>query len=415
MRDTPTMKAVRTQILRATPLVGAVALSSSATTQAADKTNIVFILTGNLGCGEFGCCGGGGGLARRKVTLGEALSDAGDANDRCGKWRLGSREGRLAHNHEFDAWHGIRRTTDETRWPSSPGWSPAIMSAELSTEGKKGEQRRELPIDDVHERGLMGAEITQRSVGFIEREAKFAKPFFAYVALAQPHLPTEPNPSFAGNTSSSDWADMLAEMAASVDQILDAVDKVGARDNTISIFTSDIGPEFFSPWDGWAGPWREPYFTAWQGGIGVPFLIRWPGKIAAVRVSHEMAHGVDRFATLAKFDGTHGPAERPMDRLNQSDFLLGKTESSPRAGFPIIGAERLRAVKWRHWKRQSMRQHHLFDKQVKRPAPTIHSLYTDPREEKPTADPWGRGSDSENRGRVPCTHEKQSAHLNGHT
>jgi len=98
--------------------------------------------------------------------------------------------------------------------------------------------------------------------GVLEREAKSGRPFFAYVALTQPHLPTLPNPAFVGKTGNGDWADMLAEMDANVGQILDAVDKAGVRDNTIFIFTSDNGAEFFRPWDGWAGPWRGAYFTA---------------------------------------------------------------------------------------------------------------------------------------------------------
>jgi len=111
-----------------------------------------------------------------------------------------------------------------------------------------------LAIYDVVQRRLIDAEITRRSVAFIERQAKSGRPFFAYVALTQPHLPTLPNPAFAGKTGNGDWADMLAEMDANVGQVLDAVDTAGVRDNTIVIFTSDNGAEFLRPWDGWAGP-----------------------------------------------------------------------------------------------------------------------------------------------------------------
>jgi arylsulfatase len=262
------------------------------------------------------------------------------------------------------------------------------MPPEQMMEGKKGEKSRELGVYDVVQRRLIDAEITKRSVAFIERGAKSGKPFFAYVALTQPHLPTLPNPAFAGMTGNGDWADMLAEMDANVGRILDAVDKAGVRDNTIFIFTSDNGAEFLKPWDGWAGPWRGAYFTALEGGIRVPFLIRWPGKIAAERVSNEIVHGVDMFATLAKFSGAKVPTDRPIDSIDQTDFFLGKTEKSAREGFPIWGAERLQAVKWRNWKLHFMRQDTMFDPPVKNPTPTIFNLYTDPREEKPTVDSW---------------------------
>jgi arylsulfatase len=205
---------------------------------------------------------------------------------------------------------------------------------------QEGREEPRVEIYNVEQRRLIDAEITRRSVAFIEKQAKSGKPFFAYVALTQPHLPTEPNPSFKGKTSNGDWADMLAEMDANVGQMLDAVDKAGVRDNTIVIFTSDNGPEFFKPWDGWAGPWRGQYFTALEGGIRVPFLIRWPGKIAAQRVSNEIVHGVDMFAPgETAGQSAHGPAVRQPRPVG---FFLGKPEVGAR-GFPIFCAERLQA------------------------------------------------------------------------
>jgi arylsulfatase len=441
------MNAPSIQILLATALIGALSLITSSGVQAADKPNIVLILTDNLGYGEIGSYGGGitrgaatpridslakegmrflnmnmetqctpsrsslmtgrwairsgthsvpfggvaDGLTQWEVTMGEALSDAGYTTGYYGKWHLGSHDGRLPNDQGFDEWFGIPRTTDESLWPTAPGWSPDIMPPEQMMEGKKGEKSRVLGVYDVAQRRLIDAEVTSRTVAFIERGSKSGKPFLAYVALTQPHLPTLPNPAFAGKTGNGDWADMLAEMDANVGRILDAVDKAGVRDNTIFIFTSDNGAEFIKPWDGWAGPWRGAYFTALEGGIRVPFLIRWPGRIAAERVSNEIVHGVDMFATLARFSGAKVPTDRPFDSIDQSAFFLGKTEKSAREGFPIWGAERLQAVKWRNWKVHFMRQDTMFDPPVKNPLPTIYNLYTDPREEKPTVDSWLAG------------------------
>ena len=255
-------------------------------------------------------------------------------------------------------------------------------------EGKKGEKSVALKDYDVVQRRLIDAEVTRRSVGFMERQAKAGKPFFMYASLTQPHLPTLPNPTFAGKTGKGEWADMLAEMDANVGQMLDAVDALGISDNTIVIFTSDNGAEFIKPWDGWSGPWRGQYFTALEGGIRVPFLIRWPGKVPAGRESNEIVHGVDLFATLAKIAGAKVPTDRPMDSVDQSDFLLGTSEKSAREGFPIWCADRLTAVKWHNWKLHFFRQDTMFDPPVKLGIPFIINLYTDPREEKPTVDTW---------------------------
>jgi arylsulfatase len=328
------------------------------------------------------------GLTQWEVTIAESLSEAGYATALHGKWHLGSHDGRLPNDQGFGEWYGIPRTTDEALWSTSDRYSTSIVPQETIMEGKKGEKSRDLKDYDIVQRRLIDAEITKRSVAFMERQAKADKPFFMYVSLTQPHLPTLPNPAFAGKTGKGDWADMLTEMDSNVGQMLDAVDRLGISDNTIVIFTSDNGAEFFRPWDGWAGPWRGAYFTALEGGIRVPFLIRWPGKVPAGRESNEIVHGVDLFATLAKIAGAKVPTDRPMDSVDQSDFLLGTSEKSAREGFPIWCADRLTAVKWRNWKMHFFRQDTMFDPPVKLGIPFIIDLYTDPREEKPTVDTW---------------------------
>jgi arylsulfatase len=183
---------------------------------------------------------------------------------------------------------------------------------------------------------------------------------------------------------------MLAEMDHNVGQMLDAVDRLGIRDNTIVIFASDNGPEFIRPWDGWAGPWRGQYFTALEGGIRVPFMIRWPGKVPTGRVSDEIVHGVDLFPTLASMVGASVPTDRPIDGVDQSNFFLGRTAKSSREGFPIWCADRLQAVKWRNFKIHFYKQDTMMSPSVKVPIPLLFNLYTNPREdeEKTTVDSW---------------------------
>jgi arylsulfatase len=251
------------------------------------------------------------GLTQWEVTLAEALSAAGYATALYGKWHLGSHDGRLPNDQGFDEWYGIPRTTDEALWPSSAGYSPSVMPPEQIMEGRKGEKSRAVRIYDLEQRRLIDAELTRRTIAFMERNVSVRRPFFAYASITQPHLPTLPNPAFAGRTGNGEWADMLAEMDHNVGQMLDAVDRLGIRDGTIVIFASDNGPKFVKPWDGWAGPWRGQYFTAWEGGIRVLFMIRRPGRIRAGRVSDEIVHGADLFPTLARITGARVPDDRP--------------------------------------------------------------------------------------------------------
>jgi arylsulfatase A-like enzyme len=175
--------------------------------------------------------------------------------------------------------------------------------------------------------------------------------------------------------------------------MLDALDRLGVRDDTIVIFTSDNGPEYVRPWDGWAGPWRGQYFTAWEGGIRVPFMIRWPGKIAPGRVSDGIVHAVDLFPTLSRIAGAAVPDDRPIDGVDQSGFFLGKSDKSAREGILVFCAERLQAVKWRNFKVHFYRQETMVSPPVKLGIPLLFNLYINPREDedKPALDSWIMG------------------------
>ena len=154
----------------------------------------------------------------------------------------------------------------------------------------------------------MEEEITTHAVDFIKRNASAGKPFFAYVSFSLIHMPTLPHPEFAGKTGNGDWADCLAEMDYRTGQILDAIKEAGVEDNTLVVFTSDNGPEATHPWEGDSGPWRGTYFTAMEASLRAPFIIRWPGKVPAGRVSNEIVHIVDMFTTLARWAERRLPA-----------------------------------------------------------------------------------------------------------
>ncbi len=122
------------------------------------------------------------------------------------------------------------------------------------------------------------------------------------------------------------------------------------RDDTIFVFTSDNGPDPTFPHQGSSGPWRGYYFTHMEGSSRVPFIIRWPGKIPAGRVSNEIIHEMDTFATFTKIAGAPIPQDRVIDGVDQTDFLLGRKETSNREDILLFCADRLEAVKWRNWK-----------------------------------------------------------------
>ena len=243
------------------------------------------------------------GLTLWEVTIAELLSAKGYATGMWGKWHLGSAEDRFPTHQGFDEWYGIPRTYDEAMWPSSnetnsvwpsvgnkQGWNAKVVHPEHIYEARKDEKARQIAELEVDRRRTMEAEITTRAVDFIKRNADAGKPFFAYIPFSLVHMPTLPNPDFAGKTGNGDWADCLAEMDYRIGQVLDAIKAAGIEDDTLVILASDNGPEATDPWEGASGPWRGTYFTAMEGSLRAPFIIRWPGKVPAGGVSNEIVH-----------------------------------------------------------------------------------------------------------------------------
>lgn len=443
------MKARRRQIIQAmAALPTGLALSRAATagTLGTQRPNILFIMADNLGYGELGVYGGGEtrgaptpridrlaaeglrltnmntetqctpsrasmmtgrfairsgtyavpfggvpeGLTTWEITLGDVLSSAGYATGLFGKWHLGSTEQRLPNNRGFDEWFGIPRTTDEAMWPDSPGYDPSIIAPEPILEGRRGGANRKVATYDLKHRRTIDGDVTRRTMDFIERAARSRKPFMACAFFTQPHLPTLANPAYTGRTKHGEWADMLAEMDDNVGSLLDLLDRLNLRDDTLVIFTSDNGGEFIKPWDGWSGPWRGQYFTALEGGIRVPFIARWPRRIAAGRVSNEIMHGADLFTTLATIAGASVPTDRPIDGVDQSAFLAGTSSRSAREGFPIWCSNRLQAVKWRNYKVHFYKQDTMRSTAERRNVPLLVNLYTNPMEDedKTSGESW---------------------------
>jgi arylsulfatase A-like enzyme len=335
------------------------------------------------------------GLTQWEITISELLSARGYATGTWGKWHLGSTEERFPTHQGFDEWYGIPRSYTEAMWSSfndtnSPwpsvgsrqGWNAELVPPEPIYEARKGETAREVAPLDLERHRRMDEEITSRAVGFIKRQASAGKPFFAYLSLRLLHMPTLPNREFAGKTGNGDWADCLAELDHRTGQILDAIRDAQIEDNTLVIFASDNGPEATHPWEGDSGPWRGTYFTAMEASLRAPFIVRWPGRVPAGSVSNEIVHIVDLYPTLARVGGAEVPKDRPIDGLDQLDFLLGKQASSNREGFPAYVADRLSAVKWRNWKMHLIRQDNMYDAPQKLPLPRIINLLTDLKEER---------------------------------
>ena len=352
--------------------------------RAAIMTGRYAIRTGNaevpLGVGEYG-------LTQWEYTMAEMLSDAGYATGMFGKWHLGDSPGRYPTDQGFDEWFGIPNSSDESYWPDNDLFRPGVhplVKYEYVVEAERGQTPRELEVYDSAKRLTIDSEITDRTIDFMRRKAAGDRPFFAFVPYTQTHLPVEPHPDNKGSTGNGHWADVLAQTDVYVGELLDAVDELGIRGNTIFIFTADNGPEGAVPHQGFSGPWRGSYFTGLEGSLRVPFIMRWPGQVPEGVVSNEIVHEMDLFTTFARIADGEVPDDRVIDGVDQTEFLTGRTEQSDRESVVVYVGKELYGVKWRDWKMMVKEISTIAGDPVRSyGVPLFYNLLLDPKEEYP--------------------------------
>jgi arylsulfatase A-like enzyme len=302
---------------------------------------------------------GEAGLAPWEYTTAELLSDAGYATAMYGKWHLGDHEGRLPNDQGFDEWWGIMNTMDEAGYTAWPLFKESGMPVPMIWEGKKGQPSTPVMPLDLKVRPIIdGDYVIPKTIEYIKRNAAAKKPFFVYVGYTEVHPPVVGNPAFVGKSTQRGglYADLIGEMDYRVGQVLDAVKEAGIDDNTIVILSSDNGSGGGTPQLGGSmnGPWRGDFMnTPFEGSMRVPALIRWPGKVPAAVVTNEMLAAVDWLPTLAGMVGVSKlvPTDRPIDGVDASPFMLGKSNTTGRDSYMFFGTDgELMSIKWKIYK-----------------------------------------------------------------
>lgn len=299
------------------------------------------------------------GLAPWEYTIAELLADAGYATALYGKWHVGSKPGRLPNDQGYDFFWGINEGSNAAAYTETPQFDPTVAEVPHFWQGVKGEPAVETELYDIPAKASMDSRTTTKSIDFIKTSARSGKPFYVYVAFTHFHPPWGVHPDFANKSKAGVYADTKMEVDNNVGRILDAIKDVGIADNTIVILTGDNGAANYpSPGvvtgevGGSNGPWRGGLSTAYEGGMRTPAMIRWPGKISEGKVSDEIIADLDMYPTIANLIGEEKriPKDRPMDGVNQADFLLGKQEKSNREYVVTYVGDTVFAVKWRNIK-----------------------------------------------------------------
>ncbi|MDO8540602.1 MAG: sulfatase-like hydrolase/transferase [Opitutaceae bacterium] len=260
-------------------------------------------------------------LSHEAITIPEALGPAGYRNVMVGKWHLGYNKRAWPRTHGFDEFWGSLIGTPTF-------WRPK--------ETYHNETAIEVP-------GYYTDLLTDKAIEYLKSTPQPGKPIFLYLAYNAPHYPLEAPPELVGkyrrrlpNTGLfAIYAAMVEQLDTGIGRVLAALDELGMTRDTLVVFTSDNGPTAeltgYGPEgaDISNGPLREHKFSTHEGGIRVPFLARWPGKIPAGKVRDELAVTMDLMPTFLEAAGV--TAKHEMNGRSILPLLTGGAFQRPEA------------------------------------------------------------------------------------
>ncbi|MDB4391721.1 sulfatase [bacterium] len=292
------------------------------------------------------------GLNPEELTIAEALKSAGYATACIGKWHLGDQPEHLPTQHGFDFYFGIPYSND---MQSKGRGDPPLPLVEQRTV-------IEAPVDQ----STLTKRYTEAAIEFITENK--SKPFFVYLPHTFPHLPLFASPEFLGKSANGRYGDSIEEIDWSTGQILASLDRLGIADNTLVIFTSDNGS------NGRNGGSNQPLSgikgSTMEGGMRVPMLAKWPGRVKPGTVCTELATTMDLLPTFCKLAGAELPKQK-IDGFDITNLILGhEGAKSKYESFLYYRRRQLQAIRMGDWK------YHL-------PLEATHPNWTTPNTERP--------------------------------
>lgn len=256
------------------------------------------------------------GIDDDETTLAEALRARGYSTHMVGKWHLGSNIPHLPTRHGFDSYLGI-----------SNGVQTTLLLRDTT------------PVANPPGIDQLTRLYTEEAVRIV-RTAR--APFFLFLAHRSPHVPLEPAPEFRGRSAGGLYGDVVEEMDWSVGEVVRAIREGGLDRSTLVIFLSDNGPAIGEGAEGGSpAPFRGGKNSPLEGGMRVPAIVWWPGRIPAGQTISEPLMSLDVFPTVVTLAGGALPSERRYFGADVMPVLSGAATRLPLVGKGIGGAREM--------------------------------------------------------------------------
>jgi len=270
---------------------------------------------------------GKAGLPTEEVIMAEIFKGAGYATAHVGKWHLGYTPETMPNGQGFDFSYGHMGGCIDN-YSHFFYWVPPNLH-DLWRNGVE-------IWEDGH---YFGDLMVRECKSFIDKNSK--QPFFMYWAINWPHYPLQGTDKWREHYKDhphprDKYGAFISSMDEIVGKVVTHVEKLGLRENTIILFQSDHGHSIETRTfggGGSSGPYRGAKGSLFEGGIRVPSIVSWPGKIPQGEVRSQMATGCDWFPTLAEFSGAKLPKNRKLDGKSLVEVIADGTAPSPHKSF----------------------------------------------------------------------------------
>jgi arylsulfatase A len=309
-----------------------------------------------------------GGLPTTEITIAKALKAKNYQTAIVGKWHLGSLPQYMPNNHGFDEYFGIPYSNDMENFYQKIVPYPALPLF-----------KNQKVIEENPDQSKLTERFTQESIQFIEKNKN--KPFLLYYASCFPHVPLLASPNFKGKSPRGLYGDVVEELDWSVGEIFKTLKKNGLDKNTFVIFMSDNGPWLTQKENGGSsGLLFEGKGSAYEGGMRVPAIIRYPDLIKPNQTSAALVTSMDIYPTILSLSGINPLNINDLDGFSMTDFLKEKKESFRELVYYYTN-EKLYAIRKGAWKAHfTTKPSYSPEPPTKHDIPLLYNLDKDPSE-----------------------------------